>query len=93
MKTVKSYNGHNYVNVSAGDLKLGDTVLSGEHSGKVVALSLHGLWTTVTLTGHPYDTEVHHINHDDTVHLVVEDQAEWDNRLRNQHSAYESLNS
>jgi hypothetical protein len=93
MKEVKSYNDYNYVNVSAGDLKLGDTILSGEHSGQVATLSQKGIWITVTLIGHPYDTEVHHINGDDTVHLVVENQAEWDDRLRNQYSAYESLNS
>ena len=93
MKEVKSYNGHNYVNVSAGDLKLGDTILSGEHSGQVAILSKEGIWITVTLTGHPYVTHTHHINGEDTVHLVVKDQAEWDDRLNSRYNAFESLNS
>lgn len=93
MKEVKSYNGHNYVNVSAGELKLGDTILSGEHCGQVAILSQKGIWITVTLIGHPYDMEVYHINGDETVHLVVKDQAKWADRLKDQYSAYESLNS
>lgn len=93
MKEVKSYNGHNYVNVTGNDLKLGDTIISGEHCGQVALISQEGIWTKVTLINHPYDTEVYHLKGDDTIHLVVKDQAEWNARLRSQHSAYESLNS
>jgi hypothetical protein len=90
---VNTYNDHNYVNVTGADLKLGDTIISGEHCGQVALVSPNGIWCRVTLVNHPYDTELYHLKGENTIHLVVKDQAEWDARLSSQYCAYESLNS
>jgi hypothetical protein len=94
MEKIKTYKGQNYVNVTGADLKLGDTIISGDgHTGQVALVSPNGIWCRVTLVNHPYDTEVYHLKGENTIHLVVKDQAEWDARVSSQYCAYESLNS
>lgn len=93
MQNVNSHNGHNYINVTEDDLKIGDTLICGNHCGQIETIEYDRIWVTATIVGHPYKTEVTNIKGEGTFHLVVKDQAEWDARQRSKEAAYESLNS
>ena len=93
MKNVQSYNGYNYVNVTADYLNEGDAILFDSDCGRIKKITKKGIWRTAFIEGHPYETEVTELASDPMFHLVVRDQDEWDSRQEMRRIAYESLNS
>ena len=93
MKKVQSYNGYNYVNISAEHLKVGDTILFDDDPARVIKITKNGINATATISGHPYVNEVTELASDPIFHLVVRDQGDWDDRQEAVNVALESLNS